>query len=37
MYNRITHQTVLYGRLFLYPEITAHHARPPPVPVQAIH
>ena len=37
MYNRITHRTALPGRLFLCPEIAVHHARPPPVSVQAIN
>ena len=37
MYNRITHPTALSGRLFLCPEIAVHHARPPPVSVQAIN
>lgn len=37
MYNRITHPTALPGRLFLCPEMATHHARPPPVSVQAIN
>ena len=37
MQNLITHRTALLRRLFLYPEIVTHHARPPPVSVQAIN
>ena len=37
MYNRTIHRTALPGRLFLCPEIVTHHARPPPVSVQAIN
>ena len=37
MYNRTTYRTALLGRLFLCPEIVTHHARPPPVFVQAIN
>lgn len=37
MYNRTIHPTALPGRLFLCPEMATHHARPPPVSVQAIN
>ena len=37
MYNRIIHRTALLGWLFLCPETAVHHARPPPVSVQAIN
>ena len=37
MYNRIIHRTALLGRLFLCPKTAVHHARPPPVSVQAIN
>ena len=37
MYNRIIHRTAFFGRLFLCPKTAVHHARPPPVSVQAIN
>ena len=37
MYKQITCLTALPGRLFLCPETAVHHARPPPVSVQAIN
>ena len=37
MYKQITRLTALPGRLFLCSEIVMHHARPPPVSVQAIN